>query len=179
MTPNPEVVDLHAVPHPSVTVRRIGFPLNHPYLEHCWAPVIGPSSVLLLRRCFRLWREAEPARIPVRELAHQLGLGQGTGAHSPVWHTLDRVVRFRFAARASETEFHVFTEVPPLRPRQLDGLPGWCQDEHERILAQHLTALATPPNPELGGGAGPHARMAERLQRIAHQGTATPRSLGR
>src|SRR3954463_16655907 len=98
MTTMPEVVDLHPVPHPSQPVRQAGFPLNHAYLEHCWAPLIGPSSVMLLRRCSDLWREAAPARIPTHELAMQLGLGKGTGRNSVVWHTLDRVVRFHFAA---------------------------------------------------------------------------------
>src|SRR3712207_5925681 len=101
MTPTPEVIDLHAVPHPAAPVRQVGFPLDHPYVEHCWTPVLGPSSTLLLRRCAWLWRDSEPASVRLEELAGQLGLGKGVGRSSPIWHTVERVVRFRFAAMPS------------------------------------------------------------------------------
>lgn len=172
MTPTPEVFDLHAVPHPVGPVRQAGFPLDHPYLEHCWTPVIGPSSTLLLRRCAWLWREATPACVPVEELAGQLGLGKGTGKNSPIRHTIERVVRFRFAAMPSPAELHVYTEVPPVPARQLERLPGWCRDQHERLLGQHLDALArsagqAPPVPDTGPPS--HVRMAQRLERLTHQ----------
>jgi hypothetical protein len=178
MTTTPEVIDLHPVPHPVATVRRAGFPLDHPYLEHCWTPLIGPSSVLLLRRCAWLWREAAPARIPTEELAGQLGLGKGTGRNSPVWHTVERIVRFRFAAMASPGELHVYTEVPPVAARQLERLPAWCRNEHERLLGQHLDGLArsagqaaAPP----GSPPPPHVRMAQRLDRLTTEAVHPPK----
>ncbi|SRR6266851_4162951 len=182
MTNNPEVLDLHPVAHPTAPVRQVGFPLDHPYLEHCWTPVLGPSSVLLLRRCPWLWREATPTRVSMDQLAGQLGLGRGTGRNSPVWHTIERVVRFRFAAMPTPGELHVYTEVPPVPARQLERLPGWCQSEHERLLGAHLDALARPaavaqvPMPAV---APPHARMAQRLERLATQPTAISQTLSR
>ncbi len=100
MTTTPEVIDLHAVPHPVAPVRRAGFALDDPYLEQCWTPVIGPSSVALLRHCAWRWQDAAPARVKTEDLAGELGLGRGTGRSSPIWHTIERVVRFRFAAVA-------------------------------------------------------------------------------
>ncbi|HVA42654.1 MAG TPA: hypothetical protein VNF50_04155 [Acidimicrobiales bacterium] len=82
MTETPAVLELHAVRHPEGLVRQVGFPLDHPFLERCWAPLIGPSSVMLLRRCSRLWQVASPARIPTEELSRQLGLGRGAGPSS-------------------------------------------------------------------------------------------------
>src|SRR2546421_1229986 len=120
MTPTPEVLDLHAVPHPSAPVRQVGFPLDHPYLEHCWTPVIGPSQTLLLRRCAWLWREDEPASLPLEELAGQLGLGKGTGRNSPILHTINRGVRVYFSAMPSPGGGHRFTAVPPGSPPQLE-----------------------------------------------------------
>src|SRR4051812_19296621 len=171
MTPTPAVIDLHAVPHPATPVRQAGFPLDHPYLEQCWTPVIGPSSTILLRRCAWLWRDGEPARVPLEELAGQLGLGKGVARNSPIWHTLERVVQFRFASMPSPGELQVYTEVAPVAERQLERLPSWCRTQHDRLLGQHLDGLArsagqapTVPQAEL-----PHARMAQRLERLTQQ----------
>jgi hypothetical protein len=46
----PEVLAIHAVPHPNPKVRRVGFTLDDPYVEQVWAAVIGPSALLVLRR---------------------------------------------------------------------------------------------------------------------------------
>src|SRR4051812_7715010 len=182
MESTPDVLDVHAVPHPATPVRQAGFPLDHPYLEHCWTPVIGPSSTLLLRRCSWLWREAAPAHVSLEELAGQLGLGKGTGRSSPIWHTVERVVRFRFAAMPAPGELHVYTEVPPVPSRRLDRLPGWCRAEHERLLGQHLDGLArsagqAPASPDAVPPS--HVRMAERLERIAPQAARIAPSISR
>lgn len=180
MTTASEAIDIHAVPHPAKEVRRFGFPLDHPYLEECWAPALGPSSVLLLRHCFALWRDSMPARVESEDLARQLGLGRGTGRHSPLTHTIERLVRFRFASMASPGELDVFTEVPPLPVRTLERLPSWSRERHEHLLGQHLDGLAH------ASGTGPvpieqpaNVRMAQHLDRLAnHAGSQTP-SLGR
>jgi hypothetical protein len=57
---------IHAVPHRKV--RRVGFPLDDPYVEQVWAAVIGPSALLVLRRLPVLWLEREPAVVDLREL---------------------------------------------------------------------------------------------------------------
>jgi len=180
MTTTPEVIDLHAVPHPTAQVRRAGFPLDHPYLEECWAPVVGPSSVLFLRHCASLWRESTPARVRTEDLARQIGLGRGTGRSSPMWHTIERVVQFRFASMATPGELDIYTEVPPVPAHQLDRLPRWSRNQHDRLLGQHLDGLAlsagqapVPSEPP------PHVRMAHHLDRLTnHAATQTP-TLGR
>jgi hypothetical protein len=42
----PEVLAIHAVPHPNRRVQRVGFALDDRYLEQVWAGVIGPSALL-------------------------------------------------------------------------------------------------------------------------------------
>ncbi len=182
MTTTPDVFDLHPVPHPSAPVRQVGFPLDHPYLERCWTPVIGPSSVLLLRQCTALWRRSAPARVPAEDLARQLGLGNGTARSSALWHTVERVVRFRFAAMPVAGELRVYTEVPPVRGHQLERLPSWCREEHERLLGQHLDRLARisqaapAPPPD---AAPPHVRMSRHLDRLSNQPPVNRSSLSR
>lgn len=182
MTTTPEVLDLHAVPHPVAPVRRAGFPLDHPYLEHCWTGALGPTSVLLLRRCAWLWREATPAQVPLEDLAAQLGLGKGTARNSPVWHTVERLVRFRFAAMASPGELHVYTEIPPVPARQLERMPAWCRAEHERLLGHQLDGLARSAGqaPLVPNEAPPaHVRMAQHLDRLTNNAGLNAPTLGR
>ncbi|MBW3642411.1 MAG: hypothetical protein KY447_05800 [Actinobacteria bacterium] len=173
-------MDLHAVPHPVAPVRRAGFPLDHPYLEQCWTGVIGPSSVLFLRRCASLWRESMPVQVATADLGAQLGLGKGTARNSPMWHTVERVVRFRFAAMPQPGELHVYTEVPPVPARQMERLPAWCRREHERLLGQHLDGLArSAGNPTVAADPTPppHVRMAQHLERLTT--TTDPHTLSR
>lgn len=180
MTALPEVIELHAAPHPSAAVRRAGFPLDHPYLEQCWAPMIGPSSVVLLRHCVSLWRNATPAQVPAEELARQIGLGRGTASSSPLRHTLERIVRFRFASTTTPGELEVFTEVPPVPAHRLDRLPAWSRDQHERLLGQHLDGLVRSASQASIPSEPPaHVRMAQQLERISNHTTVKAPTLGR
>lgn len=133
---------LHGVPHPSAPVRQAGFPLDHAYVEQCWTPVIGPTSVLLLRRLPVLWRESMSVEVDLHDLAGSLGLGNSSGRHGSMQRTLDRLERFRFAAFSSPSDLEVFTEAPPLPDRQLERLPAWTRSRHEHLLGSHLDSLA-------------------------------------
>lgn len=137
----PAELEIHPAPYPTLEVHRAGFPLDHPYLEQCWAPILGPSSVLVLRRTAQLWRDSIPARVDTSQLAAQLGLGKGRGRHSPITKTLDRIVRFRFAGWAGPGVLDVYTEVPPLRSRDLKRVPDWTAGRHEELLTAHLDEL--------------------------------------
>ena len=163
-----QLVRLHAVPHPSAPVRQAGFPLDHPYLEQCWASLIGPSSVLLLRRLPVLWRENVSVEVELEELAGSLGLGNGTGRNGSLQRTLDRLIRFQFAAAEGPADFAVFTEAPPVSAKRLERLPAWCQTQHERLLGAHLDRLAqlhaAPPSP---------TSLAARLDRLSRPDPTT------
>lgn len=146
-----ETVRLHAAPHPSPPVRQAGFALDHPYLEQCWTPVIGPTSVLLLRRMPLVWQEDLSPAVDLRELAASLGLGRSSGRNGALQRTVERLVRFRFASHSGPGELDVFTEAPPVPDRQLDRLPAWNRSRHDVLLGAHLDRLAElhhqPPSP--------------------------------
>lgn len=180
----PAELEIHPAPHPSLEVHRAGFPLDHPYLEQCWAPVLGPSSVLLLRRTAELWRDGIPARIETGELGAQLGLSRGRGRHSPITRTLDRLVRFRFAGWAAPGVLDVYSEVPPLRSRDLARVPNWTAARHEALLTSHLEELrARTEQARTSGGksaASDAEAMARRLDDFAtSQATVEHSGLGR
>lgn len=177
-------LEIHPAPHPSLEVHRAGFALDHPYLEQCWSPILGPSSVLLLRRTAELWRDAIPATVRTSDLAAQLGLGKGRGRHSPITKTLERVVRFRFAEWAAPGVLDVYSEVRPLRSRDLDRVPDWTAARHDELLTSHLDELRSRSSadplastPALGD---PADVMAQRLDEYAAaQSAATHSGLGR
>lgn len=175
MTTRPEVLEIHPVRLPGTHGER--FTLDHPYLEQCWGPVLGPSSVTLLRHCMWHWRDRVPAVVEAAELGAELGLGRGTSSNSPLWHTIDRLVRFRMAGvGASPAELHVYTEVPALDPCRLARLPRWCRDRHEAHLAARLSAMARPA---AEAAPPPAARMAAQLRRLTNNPPTPHASLGR
>ena len=182
----PRVLEVHPVRHWLAQVRQAGFPLDHPYLEQCWTPVLGPTSVLLLRRCNALWADATPARVPVAQLSGQLGLGRGTAPSSHIWRTVRRLVDNGFALDAAPGELHVYTEVPPVPARLLARTPAWCRQAHDRLLGEHLDALARSSAPKqtlLAVGSpsavgGDPERMAALLE-LRRGPNPTPRRISR
>jgi hypothetical protein len=93
----PEVLAIHAVPHPNPRVRRVGFALNDPYVEPVRASVVGPSALLVLLRVSVLWREREAAVVDLRELGQSLGLGRSLAHSGLTWRTIERLVGFGMA----------------------------------------------------------------------------------
>ena len=168
----PTSLDIHPVPHPSLEVHRAGFPLEHPYVEQCWTPILGPSSVLLLRRAAYLWREQTPAQVDPQR--------------SPLARTIQRVVRFRFAQWSEPTSLAIYSEVRPLRERELERVPEWCARQHEVLLTRHLDELQAPAATKPGtverspDPPDPAAEMVTRLSQFAASQRAEPAAgLGR
>lgn len=128
--------------HPSPGVRRIGRSLEDPYLEFCWAPILGPAAVLLLRRISFLWATECPLVIDVDELGRHIGLSgravyretSGSG-NEP---TLRRLVRYHFARWTDEPNAAVFVEVPQLPARWLDRLPPLALAAHHALSEMAL-----------------------------------------
>lgn len=164
-------ITLVPVDHPDLRVRRVGFGLTDPYVEQCWAPILGPSSTLLLRRLPELWRQQDPIQIAASELSRSLGLGAGTGNNSRIASTLDRLVRFGFAqpTGAGHDHLDVYLEVPPLQARHLAKVPQWSRDAHDRLLGAHLEGFE---------GVSEHqakiAAATARLDRVQHATGRTP-----
>lgn len=128
------------VDHPDTRVRRIGFALSDPYVEHCWSAVIGPSSTLLLRRLPTLWIARVPAETDAGELSRSLGLGAGD--RSRLASTLERLVNLGLARPAADgAGLEVYRQVPPLTQRGLARLPEWTRDAEDRLLGAHLTQI--------------------------------------
>lgn len=125
-------------PWPDSSIDCASYDARHSYVEHFWLPVLGPSSVLALRR-FADWFENRPAGVEVDlvEFGSSLGIGTGTGRHTQVNRTLGRLVDFRLA-RISGDHLDVHTMLPPVPHQLRRRLPLGLLDalaEHDRRCA--------------------------------------------
>lgn len=153
------------VDHPRTQIRNVSFDLEHPYVEQCWSAVIGPSSVLLLRRLPALWSAEVPAVVDAAESARSLGLGSSTSPTSHLHNTLGRLTYFRLAERSPDgSGLDVYCQVPALSPRQLAQVPWMTREAHERIFDEHLRTLAQ------GEGHATNApRIVSRLNQLQNE----------
>ena len=98
------------VAHPTAQVRRLvetqvkgsvegcRYDARHVYVETYWLPVLGPSAVLAARRLADLLdRHPAGVSLDLVELGASLGVGTGTGRHTQINRTLNRLVDFHLA----------------------------------------------------------------------------------
>jgi len=128
----PERFALRSWVDPAVEAR--GFPVTSMYTESVLLPILGPSSVLCLRRLGSLAAaRPEGTEVDTAQLARDLGLGDGLGHHSQITKTLDRLCQFGMA-RWSGAELAVRTAVAPLPERHLRRLSPELVDLHHCML---------------------------------------------
>jgi hypothetical protein len=118
-------------------VEAFGFPVNSIYIETVLLPILGPSSVLCLRR-LGAWATGNPdgTLVDTRQLAGDLGLGDGMARNSPIARTLNRLCQFGMAYWHDEEELSVRTAVAPLAERQLHRLSAPVLELHRSLVRQ-------------------------------------------
>ena len=150
---DPEIHDplvIHAAVHPSAPVERFGFPLDHPYVDQCLLPLLGPSSVTVLQRLPDLWKLAHPFETTFRDFGQALGLRPHNLAR-----TFQRMTKFGFAAQPAPGSLDVYARCAPLTDRMLARVPPWLQATHHRMLDDHLAELTRKMDgPEIRRSAG-------------------------
>jgi hypothetical protein len=133
---------LSVVVLPDVVIDAVGFPADSAYAETYWLPVLGPSTLWLLRRmCSWLDLSPDGVEVPHAPLAGELGLGHAGGRNSALIRTLARLVTFDMATITGD-ELAVRRRVPPLARRHLMRLPPHLAELHaiEVSNAQHAMA---------------------------------------
>ena len=119
-----------------------------PYVERFWLGILGPSTVLLLRRFARgLAERPEGFRVGVADTALALGLGRGTGRNAPINRTVNRAVGFGMLRRPSPGRIEVRTHLPLLAARQLQHLPV----VQRRLHADWVRSRERSPDPRSSG----------------------------
>lgn len=115
-----------------------------PYVERFWLGILGPSTVLLLRRFARgLDEHPEGFRVGVVDTSLALGLGRGTGRNAPISRTVTRAVSFGLMRRPEPDRLEVRTHLPLLSPRQLRQLPPLQRQLHDSWLRQRRSSSPT------------------------------------
>jgi len=130
----PERFSLRPWVDPLVEAR--GFPVSSIYTETILLPILGPSTVLCLRRLGSL-AAARPdgTEVDARQLARDLGLGDALGRHSQMTRTLGRLCGFGMA-RWSSAGLDVRTAVAPVPEHQLRRLSPELVGLHLCMLRQ-------------------------------------------
>lgn len=133
---------LSVVPLADPLVEAVGHDARSRYTETYWLGVLGPSALLALRHLNAgLDDHPEGFRVPVADLARELGLGHGPGRNAPVIKTLRHMVTFGLAV-VRDDQLAVRRSVPPLCRRQLARLPLHLVERHQ---AEVLTTAKPPP----------------------------------
>lgn len=116
------------------------FPLEHPYVELVYTPLVGAVAVLFLRRIALLGGEVDAVDLDAVVTASELGLRAsndgGLGRNSPFVKMLHRLERCGLARWLDAQELGVFRQAPALADRLVAGLPESARSIHRRYLQQ-------------------------------------------
>jgi hypothetical protein len=120
---------LPVVPLVDPIVEELGHDARSRYAETFWLPVLGPASVVLLRRLADCLDESpEGFLLPLAPAAATIGLGHSGGCNAPLIRTLGRLVTFGIA-RVNGDGLAVRRCLPPLARRHIVRLPGYLAEQ--------------------------------------------------
>jgi hypothetical protein len=116
-------------------VDHLGHDPRSAYVERFWLPVLGPTSLWLLRNIAAAL-EVNPGGLDLdlEHTARQIGLGGRSGRHSPFARAVGRIVTFDLARSDAPHELAVRRFVPPLPRRHLVRLDPATQEQHRLWL---------------------------------------------
>jgi hypothetical protein len=160
-------------PHTNQMVRASGIEPTDPYLEMCWLPVVGPSTIALVRHVAHVTADGGEAHVPLSDLGRQLGLGPVNvpSRNNRLIRTLDRAEQFGLAftsigAPGESMTLGIHSEVALVPNRLLERLPYAARQHHAAAVDAVNEALTS-------AGLPPLARHTPR-QEVAPAGQASP-----
>jgi hypothetical protein len=123
---------------PDPLIDRLGHDPRSIYVERFWLGILGPSTVLLLRRlAHELDARPDGFTIDLVDTARSLGVGMRGGRQSPFMRTVDRVCRFGAARWQTPERLAVRRMLPPLTRHQVSRLIPTLQTEHQTWIESH------------------------------------------
>lgn len=137
--PEPGAGIITVLPWADPVIDRKGFDPRSTYVERFWLSVIGPSTLLLLRRFARGFDEHRDGfRVDLADTAVALGLAPRDGRNSPFVRALHRTEQFGLSRFADHRTLKVRRRIPPLTRRQVQRLPQPVQRSHAQWLEAEL-----------------------------------------
>ena len=100
------------------------------YVEQCWTPLLGPSSIVLLRLLATMITDT-PVRLSLHDLARRIGV-----ADSVARRTLLRLKQFSHLALLDDGAVGVRADLPALAPGQAKRIPATAEAMHRHHLAR-------------------------------------------
>jgi hypothetical protein len=133
----PAIPTLTVEPWTDPVIDQLGHDPRSPYVERFWLAILGPSTVLLLRRLAEQLDDAPRGfTLDLVETAQALGVGMRAGRNSPFMRSLDRTCRFGAARFLGPGTLAVRRRLAPLSRSQVQRLPESLRAEHQRWLEQ-------------------------------------------
>lgn len=139
----PDLVGLEALnvlpwEHPSL--ERVTFDARSEYAETFWLPVLGPSTLLLLRNIAqRFDTEPDGLVLNIAMTADALGIGSRSGRNSAFHRSINRIVNFGMARTVDDSTIAVRRALPPLHSGQIRRLSPRRRRLHDRFVAERAT----------------------------------------
>jgi len=136
--------NVNILPWEDPNADKIGFDARSDYAETFWLPVLGPSTLLLLRNIAqRFDDEPDGVLLSIPETARALGIGSRSGRNSAFHRSINRMVNFSMARTIDDSTLAVRRILPPLHSGQVRRLTARGQRRHARLMSDRAT-----PNPE-------------------------------
>jgi hypothetical protein len=168
-------------PHPNRMVRGSGITPTDPYLEWCWLPLVGPSTVALVRHVAELTSTSGEARIPLADLGRLLGLGavDVPSRNNKLVRTLARAEQFGLAFTSlgvpgEQVTFGIHEQLALVPARLLERLPEVAKQRHVAAVAAANEALTAAGLPALRSALPAPERTSGRPQSEVRASTPDP-----
>lgn len=170
----PTAPEISIRPWTDPVVDQLGHDPRSTYVERFWLPVLGPSTVWLLRRMADGLDES-PAGFSLDPVstARALGVGSRGGARSPLMRSIQRSCRFGAAKLLGADALAVRRRLPPLNSAQVSRLPKPLRDEHRAILERR------PGRPTIEEHRGRARQLALSLLQLGEDPRSAERQLHR
>ncbi len=124
-------------------IDQLGHDPRSAYVERFWLPILGPSSVWLLRRIADgLDRHPHGFELDLIDTAQSLGVGMRGGRNAPLLRTFERCCRFGAARMHGPTAISVRRRLAPLTRAQAERLPATLRSQHEEWRRQPRTTTS-------------------------------------
>lgn len=103
------------------------------YAELFWLPVLGPSTMWLLRHfVWRLDLSPKGAELVLPDVARSVGIGHRAGRSAPFFRTVSRAIDFGMVRVEAFDVISSRRRLPLVSPKQLSRLPDSLRMCHER-----------------------------------------------
>ncbi len=114
------------------------------YSERFWLPILGPSTMWLLRYfAWELDRSPDGVELDLSDVARGVGLGDRAGRNAPFLRTIGRAIDFAMIRVESCEAIESRRRLPLLSARQISRLPDSLRISHERWTRETVSSQPT------------------------------------